>query len=105
ATDRTPCGKALSMAHAHALTVLRSRRQLSQQELGGELCIDKSNVARLCGRMLAAGHVTVQTGPGDARLRLVALTAAGLRLAREVESASRARFTALLGHVPVELRP
>jgi DNA-binding MarR family transcriptional regulator len=57
ATDRTPCDKPLSMAHAHALMVLSARGASSQQELGTELCIDKSNVARLCAKMSAAGHV------------------------------------------------
>jgi DNA-binding MarR family transcriptional regulator len=96
ATDATPCGQPLSIAHAHALMVLLNRGELTQQTLGAELCIDKSNVARLCARMVDAGHVLQTAGASDKRSRVVALTAAGKRLAREVNAASRQRFGALL---------
>ena len=94
--DTTPCGKPLPMAHAHALMILLGRGELTQQELGAELCIDKSNVARLCAKMVDAGHATQSTGADDRRSRVVALTVAGKRLAREVNAASRQRFGALL---------
>jgi DNA-binding MarR family transcriptional regulator len=94
--DTTPCGKPLPMAHAHALMVLLSRGELTQQDLGAELCIDKSNVARLCAKMVDAGHVVQAAGAHDRRSRMVSLTTAGRRLAREVNSSSRERFGALL---------
>lgn len=100
AADSTPCGKPLSMAHAHALMVLLAKGELSQQELGIELCIDKSNVARLCAKMVDAGHVKQRQCKEDGRSRRVFLTARGERLAREVEDASRARFGALLAGLP-----
>ena len=100
AADATPCGKPLSMAHAHALMVLLGRGQLTQQELGRELCIDKSNVARLCAKMVDAGHVEQRAAEHDARSRKVSLTKRGERLAQEVEAASRARFGALLAALP-----
>jgi DNA-binding MarR family transcriptional regulator len=93
--DTTPCGKPLSIAHAHALMIL-TRGELTQQELGAELCIDKSNVARLCARMVDEGHAVQAAGAQDRRHRMVSLTAAGKRLAREVNMASRQRFAALL---------
>lgn len=100
----TPCGKPLSLAHAHALMVLALHEELSQQVLARELCIDKSNVARLCARMSEDGHVQQRTSDSDARSRLVSLTARGQRLAREVEAASRGRFTDLLQGIPAEHR-
>ena len=96
----TPCGKPLSMAHAHALMVLLARGELSQQELGVELCIDKSNVARLCARMVDAGHAHQRQCDSDGRSRRVSLTALGERLARDVDASSAARFGALLAGVP-----
>lgn len=78
---------------------------LSQQELGSELCIDKSNVARLCAKMADAGHVTQRPADTDGRSRLVSLTAKGERVAREVESKSASRFGALLRGMPEEVRP
>jgi DNA-binding MarR family transcriptional regulator len=100
AAESTPCGKPLSMAHAHALMVLLGGGELSQQALGGELHIDKSNVARLCAKMARAGHVKQRPSERDGRSRLVSLTARGALLAREVDRASRARFGALLGKIP-----
>ncbi|HEY6559066.1 MAG TPA: MarR family winged helix-turn-helix transcriptional regulator [Polyangiaceae bacterium] len=100
AADSTPCGKPLSMAHAHALMVLLAKGELSQQELGAELCIDKSNVARLCAKMVDAGNVKQRPSKEDGRSRRVSLTARGERLAREVDDASRARFGTLLTGLP-----
>jgi DNA-binding MarR family transcriptional regulator len=94
-TDTTPCGKPLSIAHAHALMIL-ARGELMQQELGAELCIDKSNVARLCAKMVDEGHAVQIAGARDRRSRLVSLTTAGKRLAVEVNAASRERFATLL---------
>jgi DNA-binding MarR family transcriptional regulator len=100
AADSTPCGKPLSMAHAHALMVLLVSGELSQQALAAELSIDKSNVARLCAKMVRANHVKQRPSKRDGRSRLVSLTSRGARLAREVDDASRARFGALLGGIP-----
>jgi DNA-binding MarR family transcriptional regulator len=100
AADATPCGHALSMVHAHALMALLSKGALSQQELGAELRIDKSNVARLCAKMAEAGHVEQRASDRDGRSRIVALTPPGKRLAREVDAASRERFGALLKALP-----
>ncbi len=100
AGDRTPCGKPLPMGYAHALMVLLGRGALSQQELASELCIDKSNVARLCAKMTEAGHVVQRADAADGRVRRVSLTRKGEVLAREVDAASSARFGDLLDALP-----
>ena len=100
AVDMTPCGKPLSIAHAHALMVLLGRGELPQQELGTELSIDKSNVARLCAKMVEAGHAEQRPSNDDGRSRIVSLTSHGKRLAREVDAASHARFGAWLEALP-----
>ena len=104
AADSTPCGMPLPMAHAHALMVTRARGELSQRELGAELRIDKSNVARLCARMVDAGHAQQRPCADDGRSRLLSLTERGQRLAREVEAARAARFGALLAALPAGRR-
>ena len=104
ASDSTPCGKPLTMAHAHALMVLLAKGELSQQELGRELCIDKSNVARVCASLVASGHLKQHTNEEDRRSRRVYLTAKGRRLAQEVSAASGARFGVLLDAVPIKAR-
>ncbi len=102
AGDSTPCGKPLSPAHGHALMVLLANGELSQQQLGAELGIDKSNVTRLCARMVEAGHAAQEPSATDGRSRRVALTGAGRKLAREVDGMSAARFTALIRGLPNE---
>lgn len=104
AADRTPCGKPMSIAQAHALMILRTGGELSQQELAAELCIDKSNVARLCAKLVEEGHAVQRACERDGRSRRVSLTLRGQRLAREVEASSHARFRALLGELPAPRR-
>jgi DNA-binding MarR family transcriptional regulator len=107
-TDQTPCGKLLAVSHAHALMVLlehqRARRQPTQQDLGRVLGIDKSNVARLCRKMERSGQLTQKRDARDGRLRLLALTGRGVRLAGEVERSSRERFQRLIAAVSADER-
>lgn len=109
ASDRTPCGQPVSPSYAHALTILLERTRLghttSQAELGATLGIDKSNVARLCARMEAAGHVVQKRPDEDRRSRLLELTRKGSALALRIDESSRARFSALMEGVPGEKRP
>jgi DNA-binding MarR family transcriptional regulator len=100
AADATPCGKPLSIAHAHALMLLLGQDELSQQALGQALNIDKSNVARLCAKLVESGHARQRPNERDGRSRMVSLTAEGKRLARDVDAASHARFGAVLGALP-----
>lgn len=108
AGDQTPCGQPLAVSHAHALMVLleatRENNRLTQRELGQVLGIDKSNVARLCRRMESAGHVVQSRSADDGRARLLSLTAAGKRLATNVERSSRDRFERLMSAIPRESR-
>lgn len=104
AAECTPCGKPLSLGHAHALMVLLRHGELTQRSLAAELCIDKSNVARLCSKMARAGQVKQRANEHDGRSRVVSLTASGARLAREVDHASEQRFRALLERVPKSRR-
>jgi DNA-binding MarR family transcriptional regulator len=103
AGDRTPCGEPLPVSNAHALMFLlehASRGTQTQQALGRALGIDKSNVARLCRKMEASGHLVQGRSALDGRARLLSLTEAGVRVARSVEEASRARFETVLAALP-----
>ncbi len=107
---QTPCGTPVSISYAHALMVLLTRGRepgttTSHSDLAGVLGIDKSNVARLCERMVKAGHATQIAAPGDGRSRLVALTPAGTRLGQRVEEGSRERFTRVTKSIPANKRP
>jgi DNA-binding MarR family transcriptional regulator len=107
-SDRTPCGKPLSVSHAQALMILlehrRDRLKPTQQQLGKELGIDKSNVARLCARMQKAGHITQERCLEDGRARRLSLTDTGARVATNVEKSSRQRFASVLSAIPPHAR-
>lgn len=82
------------------LEAVREGRRLTQRELGHVLGIDKSNVARLCRRMERAGHLVQSRPAEDLRVRLLALTVVGVRLATSVERSSRDRFERLMSAIP-----
>jgi DNA-binding MarR family transcriptional regulator len=108
AANATPCGTLLPLSHAHALMFLLAHTDdatpPTQQAMGEALGIDKSNVARLCGKMERQGHITQSRSPTDGRARLLALTTRGLRAAREIDEASRQRFARVLEAVPAGSR-
>ena len=103
-TKQTPCGQPLSTSYAHALMVLLEQSPggpgISQADLSAALGIDKSNVARLCSRMAAAGHAIQAVASTDARSRLLTLTPAGKRLAGRIDRASHERFGRIVGALP-----
>jgi DNA-binding MarR family transcriptional regulator len=103
-TAQTPCGHPLSVSEAHALMILLAQNsaveRVTQKALGEALCIDKSNVSRLCRRLVAAGHVRSVPSAVDRRVRHVSLTDRGRTLARALDVSSRARFDALARALP-----
>jgi DNA-binding MarR family transcriptional regulator len=98
----------LATSHAHALVVMlehaRKHAQITQQQLGFALGIDKSNVTRLCAKMERAGHLAQSRSPTDGRARVLTLTTKGYRLAERAETSSRARFAQLMAAVPARAR-
>ena len=107
-TRQTPCGFPLSPSHAHALMLLLRRTSDGlaslQSDLAAGLGIDKSNVARLCERMVDAGHALQSIPPADGRSRLVTLTPKGARVAQRIEQGSRERFSAVVTRLPARKR-
>jgi DNA-binding MarR family transcriptional regulator len=105
---QTPCGVPLALSHAHALMALLDRERQgecsTQQDLVRVLGVDKSNVTRLCSKMMEAGQVTQAPSRDDGRAWSVSLTAKGRRLSERVEEASRSRFDRLLAAVPPDDR-
>ncbi|RMG07672.1 MAG: MarR family transcriptional regulator [Planctomycetota bacterium] len=108
ACETTPCGQPLPVSYAHALMILDGvsgdDEAPTMGALARELGIDKSNVTRLCRRMQDAGHLEITRCGEDGRVRCLRLTAAGRRLAKQVERSSRRRFERILSHIPPERR-
>jgi DNA-binding MarR family transcriptional regulator len=105
--DSTPCGQPLPLSHAHALMFLLDQggaKAVCQRDLAAALGLDKSSVARLCGRMESAGHVDQKRSEADGRAREVELTIQGIRVARQIEKGSRERFARILAAIPMKQR-
>jgi DNA-binding MarR family transcriptional regulator len=105
AGDQTPCGKPLPPSDAHALMCLLESGEdgLPQNAIAARLGVDKSTASRLVSRLVERGHATDATSE-DARARPIRLTRSGVRVAKEVETASRRRFGAVLEAIPARRR-
>jgi len=101
AGDRTPCGKPLASSDAHALMLLLDAGEegLLSSALAVRLGIDKSTASRVVGRLTDAGHIAAAPSTDDARAKPIRLTKKGIRVANEVQHASRDRFALLLENV------
>ncbi|SMC63458.1 MarR family winged helix-turn-helix transcriptional regulator [Kibdelosporangium aridum] len=96
--DRTPCGAPMSVAEAHALTILREGA-LHQGKLGSLLNLGKSTTSRLTDGLVERGWVQREPDPSDGRARLLTLTEAGSNAAESVVQRRSQRLKALLDHI------
>lgn len=107
-TKQTPCGQPVSPSVAHALMALLDREEAGldtfQHELAELLGLDRSSITRLCSRLEVAGRLQQAPAPGDARTRLLRLTASGQRMAGNIRAASLERFRRLMDAIPVSKR-
>jgi DNA-binding MarR family transcriptional regulator len=69
-----------------ALEHLEATGGLTPGELGHRLGLTSGGVTALTGRLIEAGYVTRERHPGDGRMRLLAVTSAGMeRLGEQME--------------------
>jgi len=88
AADRLLDPYALSLAQFNLLTVLMSEAEgLPQSALGTRLVVSRANITGLVRRMLRRGLCRVESEPGDARVKRVRITPAGMRLVDRIEPA------------------
>jgi DNA-binding MarR family transcriptional regulator len=106
AAERTPCGKPLASSDAHALMLLLEAADegMLSSVLAARLGVDKSTASRVTARLTERGYLAPAPSGDDGRARPARLTSKGVRVAREVEQASRARFADILEHVPARRR-
>ncbi|WP_067536958.1 MarR family winged helix-turn-helix transcriptional regulator [Nocardia crassostreae] len=99
--DSTPCGQAIPVSQAHALTELAARQPINQSELGSVLRLTKSTVSRMVGLMERRGWVERERGAAaDGRMVLLRLTPDGERVAAAVSTARRARMETFFERIP-----
>jgi DNA-binding MarR family transcriptional regulator len=106
AADRTPCGKPMASSDAHALMLLLEAGDdgMLSSALAARLGVDKSTASRVVARLTESGHIGAAAETADARAKPIRLTRKGVRLAGEVQTASRARFAQLMEHIPARRR-
>jgi len=75
-----------------------------QHELADFLGLDRSSVHRFCARLQSEGRIKQEPAPDDARTRRLQLTAAGQRLASNIQSASLQRFSRIVDAIPASKR-
>jgi DNA-binding MarR family transcriptional regulator len=88
-------GLGASVSEALALGELTAG-EMTQQELGNHLGLEKSTVSRLVDAMAAKGWVDRDRDPGNRRYRNVRLTVAGEHVAAQVADAIRQRHARIL---------
>lgn len=96
---KRPCGTALSTPHAWALLELTNQQEMTVTELASRLNIDRTNVSRLCQRMVENGELARSAHPEDKRVRLISLTEKGKSLAETVDDASAKHFESILSQL------
>jgi DNA-binding MarR family transcriptional regulator len=74
----------LTFAQAHALRLLDPERPLAMSALAQLLVCDASNVTGIADRLEARGLVERQSAGKDRRVKVLALTAAGIKLRKRV---------------------
>jgi DNA-binding MarR family transcriptional regulator len=98
--DETPCGAAVPVSEAHALTALADAGGLAQSELAAELALRKSTVSRLVDQLAAKGWVERRGGQADGRRKIVELTPAGADVAAGIAARRADRMGRLLDRIP-----
>ena len=105
--DKTPCGRPVSVAEAHALMELsrgESGSPMVQKELASRLRLEKSTVSRLVGMLENRRWVERSRSLQDGRAMELRLTEAGRRAAENIAEARRAKFARVLEAIPEEER-
>ena len=78
---------------------------ITQQQLAERCFVAKSGISMLVTRMAQAGLVQREADPGDARVRCLSLTAAGLALAMQTQKIQNQVVAAMAAQVsPAELQ-
>lgn len=103
-SDRTPCGHALAVSHAHALMELMRNPGVRQLDLARILGLSRSAVSRMVDQLQRRGWIKRRADNNDGRAWRLSLSARGRRLARRIDEASIARFSAILDRISAPMR-
>jgi DNA-binding MarR family transcriptional regulator/GNAT superfamily N-acetyltransferase len=93
-----------TLAEVRVLDELAQRDELGAAELARELALDAGYLSRILRRFAARGFVRSRAHAGDARRRMLWLTAKGRRAFEPLEAASSAQAATLIAHLDAGAR-
>jgi DNA-binding MarR family transcriptional regulator len=102
--EETPCGEAIPVAEAHALTDLAEFGPVSHGRLATCLRLEKSTVSRLVQQLEKRDWIERYGSKRDGRIVLIRLTRKGRRAALRLANARRVKFERLLAAIPKNKR-
>lgn len=82
ATDYSPSA-------VHALLEIESNETMTAARLAQALCLEKSSVSRMLGKLIKAGEIEESSVDGDGRFKQLRLTAKGQRTVEEIHAYGR----------------
>ena len=103
-SNRTPCDQPLAVSHAHALMELLRNPGVRQLDLARTLGLSRSAVSRMVDHLQRRGWIEREPDDNDGRAWRLRLSARGHQLARRIDRASIARFSAILDRIPAAMR-
>lgn len=98
--EQTPCGQALSVSEAYALTTLADTSPLNQQDLSAQLNLEKSSVSRLVRKLEQRGWIKRSDNQHDGRSKLLALSESGKDVVSQLRQARGNKFDAIFARIP-----
>ncbi|HET9975956.1 MAG TPA: helix-turn-helix domain-containing GNAT family N-acetyltransferase [Burkholderiaceae bacterium] len=93
-----------TLAEVRVLYELAQRDGVGAAELARELALDAGYLSRILRRFAARGLVRGRAHPGDARRRMLSLTAQGRRAFEPLDAASSAQAARLIEHLDAGAR-
>lgn len=94
--DHTPCGKPLTVTHAHALAAITDRPGITQRDLGENLGLARATTSELVTQLAHRGWITQRQSTDDRRQRSIDLTATGRRITGDIAKARQSLMSDLL---------
>lgn len=102
--EQTPCGQALSVSEAYALTTLADTSPLNQKDLSAQLSLEKSSVSRLVRKLEQRGWIERSHNQQDGRSKLLALSKAGRDVVNQLQQARSTKFDEIFARIPTSER-
>jgi DNA-binding MarR family transcriptional regulator/GNAT superfamily N-acetyltransferase len=92
----------LPISAVHALIEIGGRENLTPAGLGEILDLEKSSVSRMLRKLVVSGEIEERENPGDARSKLLSLTARGRDMLRRIDGLGRSQVEGAFGHLSRE---